>query len=113
MVQITLELPGKLLDLPERERNGLIRAGVYEATLARIRQLHAELAECELQVRRFEDRYSMSLQRFEVEALPTLDSLQAHEDYNDWFYWQSVLKEEASLLASLQIDVPDILTLQS
>ena len=100
--QVTLELPETWVKLPERERNGLLLAGVYEATRARVRQLQAEIAECEVQVRRFEDRYGMSLQRFEAEQLPTLDTLQAHEDYNDWFYWQSVLSEKKNLLASMQ-----------
>ena len=43
----------------------------------------------------------MSLSRFEAEVLPTLDTLQAHEDDNDWFFWQSVLTEKRSLLAKL------------
>jgi len=101
MLQVTLELPDSLLKLPERERSGLIRAGVYEASRARVRQLQAEIAECELEVRRFEKRYGMPFQRFEDELLPTLDTLQAHEDYNDWFYWQSVLNDKKDLLAGV------------
>ena len=33
--QVTLELPETWVKLPERERNGLLLAGVYEATRAR------------------------------------------------------------------------------
>ena len=44
----------------------------------------------------------MALQRFEAEQLPVLDTLQVHEDYNDWFYWQSVLDERKNLLAKMQ-----------
>ena len=44
----------------------------------------------------------MPFQRFEAEQLPVLDTLQAHEDYNDWFYWQSVLDDKTRLLASIQ-----------
>lgn len=102
MLQVTLELPDTLLKIPERERNGLIRAGVYEASRARVRQLQAEIAECRLQVRRFEKRYGMSFQRFEAELLPALDTLQAHEDYNDWFYWQSILSDKVNLLAGVK-----------
>jgi len=100
VLQITLELPETWGKLPERERNSLILAGVYEATRARVRQLQDEIAECERHVRRFEKRYGVSLQRFEAELLPTLDTLRAHEDYNDWFYWQSALDEKKNLLSS-------------
>ncbi len=99
---VTLELPEPWLALSERERDRLLRAGVYEATRARIRQLQAEIAECKQQVRRFEERYGMSLQRFEAEQLAGLDTLQAHEDYNDWFYWQTVLDDKQLVLASVQ-----------
>ncbi len=80
----------------------MLRAGVYEATRARVRQLQAEIAECKQHVHRFEERYGMSLQRFEAEQLTGLDTLQVHEDYNDWFYWQTVLDDKLSLLANLQ-----------
>jgi hypothetical protein len=101
-LQVTLELPEPWVMLSERERDRLLRAGVYEATRARMRQLQAEIAEYEQHVRRFEERYGMSLQRFEAEQLAGLDTLQAHEDYNDWFYWQTVLDDKRNLLASIQ-----------
>lgn len=99
---VTLDLPATWGKLPEQERNGLLRAGVYEATQARIRQLQTEITACKRELRRFERRYGLRLARFEVEQLPHLDTLQAHEDYTDWFYWQSVLDEKQKLLASLQ-----------
>lgn len=99
---VTLDLPATWGKLPEQERNGLLRAGVYEATQARIRQLQAEITACKRELRRFERRYGMPLARFEAEQLPHLDTLQAHEDYTDWFYWLSVLDEKQKLLASLQ-----------
>ena len=48
--------------------------------------MRAELAEAKRQVRRFETRYALSLAGFESEILANQDSVQAHEDYNDWFY---------------------------
>lgn len=100
--QVTLELPQPWMMLSERERDRLLRAGVYEATRARVRQLQAEIAECEQHVRHFEERYGMSLQRFETEQLAGLDTLQVHEDYNDWFSWQTALNDKQRLLASVQ-----------
>lgn len=102
MVEMTLRLPQTLVQLPERERGKLIRAGLQEATRARIRQIKAEIAAAQQELARFETRYGMSLTRFEVELLPHQDSLQVHEDYNDWFYWQSVLEEKQRLLAELE-----------
>ena len=49
----------------------------------------------------FEQPYEASFERFETELLPTLDSPQAHEDYNDWFFWQSVWVEQQALLVKL------------
>jgi hypothetical protein len=101
-LQVTLELPEPWGLLTEQERSRLLRAGVYEATRARVRQLQAEIAECEQNIRRFEELYGLPIQRFETERLLALDTWQAHEDYNDWFYWQSVLDEKKSLLAGVQ-----------
>ena len=42
------------------------------------------------------------LRVFEAEQLAKLDTVQVHEDYNDWFYWQSVVDDKQKLLASLQ-----------
>ena len=94
MLEMTLRLPGTLTQLPALERDILIRAGLYEAVRARIRQLEADLAESKAAIGRFEASYGMSLQRFEADVLPNLDSLKIHEDYNDWFYWQSLLEEK-------------------
>jgi len=101
-LQVTLDLPEPWVMLSERERDRLLRAGVYEATRARMRQLQAERAECEQHVRRFEERYGMPLQRFEAEQLAGLDTLQVHEDYNDWYFWQAALDEKQRLLADVQ-----------
>jgi septation ring formation regulator EzrA len=102
MLEMTLRLPESLTRLPEGERDLLIRAGLHEATRARIKQLKTEIAEAQKEVRRYEARYGMSLARFEAEQLTQTDSFQAHEDYNDWFYWQSVLEEKQRTLAELQ-----------
>ena len=63
--------------------------------------MKAELTEAKRQLRRFETRYGLPLARFETEILVTQDSIQAHEDYNDWFYWQAVADEKTRLLADL------------
>ena len=102
LTEMTLRVPETLMRLPAAEREGLIRAGLHEATRARIKQIKADIAETQREVRRYEARYGMSLARFEAEKLAGADSFQAHEDYNDWFYWQSVLDEKQRDLANLQ-----------
>ncbi len=102
MVEMTLRLPQTLVQLPERERSKLIRAGLQEATRIRIRQLQAEIAASQQELARFEARYGMSLSSFETQILSQQESLQVHEDYNDWFYWQSVIEEKQRLLAELE-----------
>jgi hypothetical protein len=101
VLEVTLKLSETLTRLPEPERDMLIRAGLHEATRARILQMKADLAEAKKQVRRFETRYGLSLARFESEILAQQDSVQTHEDYNDWFYWQAVVDEKTRLLADL------------
>jgi hypothetical protein len=99
---ITIEVPEKLRKLPASERDALIRAGLQEAMRARIRQLEVEVAESLAEISRLENKYGMTFAQFEAESLPSVDTHQAHEDYNDWFYWQSVLAEKQRLLAELK-----------
>ena len=84
-----------------------MRAGLYEAGRARIRQLETEVAEAEAEIQRFEFRYGMPFAQFEAEVVPVCDTLQAHEDYNDWFFWQGIWTDRRSLLAKIQEVIPD------
>ena len=95
------EILEQLKGLSEQERNHLIRAGLYEAAHARVRQLQDEIAECEAHIRGFEERYGVSFEQFENDVLSQSESLTVHEDYNDWFYWEQVLAEKKQILAEL------------
>ncbi len=99
MVEITVQVPEILAELPTDEQEDLVRAGLREAIGARVRELEREHAQAMEQVEIFEARYGMSLERFEREGLGELDSLQGHETYNDWCFWQSVADEKQHLLA--------------
>ena len=107
MTQMIMEIPDTLINLPQPERDVLVREGLYEAVRAWIRQLEAEIAESEEHINHFKARYGVPFARFETEILPTLDTPQSHEDYNDWFFWQSVLTEKKSLLSKVQKVKPD------
>ena len=102
MAQLTLDVPDIWVQLPRQEREALIRAGLYQATQALIRRLKNEIAEGQEHLQRFEARYGVPFARFETEILPTLDTLEAHDVYNDWFFWRGVLTEKERLLAQLQ-----------
>lgn len=102
MRQMTIELPDALADLPAQEQALFVRAGLYEAGQARIHQLEVEIAEAQAEMAHFETRYGAPFADFQARILPNLDTLQAHQDYNDWFFWASVLAEKQSLLAKVQ-----------
>ena len=101
MTTITLQVPDALANVPAKERESLFQAGLWQAIAAKREQLKKEIAEANEQIKGFSTRYGVSFTRFETELLPNLESWQAHEDYNDWFFWQSVLEEKESLLANL------------
>jgi septation ring formation regulator EzrA len=101
MTQMTVNIPKVLASLSPKEREGLIREGVYEAVQTRIRQIKAEITESEKQVSSFEEKYGISLEQFE-KRLGNSESFQAHEDYNDWFFWSEVLNKNRRMLSALQ-----------
>ena len=99
---LSSDLLKQLDDLPKLERERLIRAGLYEAAQARIQELKAEIKKCEDHIREFEQRYGVTFEEFEQTILPNTDSWTAHDDYNDWFYWEQVLAEKKALLRELE-----------
>lgn len=106
MAQMLMEVSSELQALPEQERTLLINAGLYEAKRAWAKRLKADIMEASEHIKGFEERYGVSFIRFEREMLPTLDTLQAHEDYNDWFFWHSVWVEKQGLLSKLHLVGP-------
>ena len=94
MAQMIREIPQALAALPERERVLLLQAGWYEAWRAGMRQMEDDVADAETHVHYCETRYGMSLARFETAILPTLETVQGHEDDNDWCFWQRVLADK-------------------
>jgi hypothetical protein len=101
MTQITIDLPESLAQLPANERESIIRAGLFEAIRARRREIEGEILTAQGHLQQFENQYGMSFERFETELLATLDAPAAHEDYMDWFFWQTVLAEQQKLLVGL------------
>jgi len=101
MARVTVNLPDYVAEMPEQERDLLIRAGLYEAMHARRQQLAHELAEAEAKVHEFERKYNRSLTQFEADVLPDVADLDTHNDYNDWFYFNEIVARLSSALAGL------------
>lgn len=102
MMQMNVNIPKVLAALSPADRDDLIREGLYEAVQARIRRIKADIAESEGHVRHFEEKYGVSFEQFEAKLLADLDTHEAHEDYNDWFFWTEVLSKNQQLLSEIQ-----------
>jgi hypothetical protein len=58
-------------------------------------------------IRRYERKYGVPFAEFERKKLRTLDTVQAHEDYNDWFFWVNVAARTKKLIhCGREIDHP-------
>ena len=102
MQAIPQDILEKLEKLPQEEGEVLLRAGFYEAVRAGIQQLERDIEQAQRHVLNFESKYGMDFEAFETTLLPKLDSLEAHEDYNDWFFWLSVWTEKRRHLENLK-----------
>lgn len=102
MAQLTIEVPDIFVEIPPTEQTLLLRSALYQATQGLSEWLKKEIAEGRAQVDRFEERYGVSFEQFETKHLPKLDSFEAHEDYNDWYFWCAILNERQRLLRQLQ-----------
>jgi len=102
MALLTLEVPDELMAIPQIEQEKLIRMGLEHAILSLINHLKKEIHEIKSHILPFEHRYQMTFSDFELNKLPQLTTLEAHDDYNDWFFWQSVWNEKWQFLAQLK-----------
>lgn len=106
MTQLTLDIPQGLTGLSPTERDSLIQEGLYEAIRARIPRVIAEITESKHHIHQYKIKYNASLKEFEENMLVGLDTLEAHADYNDWFFWSEVLSRNQQMLAELEKTVP-------
>lgn len=57
-------------------------------------RLHGTIADNEARVRYFEE--GSTFEQFETSLLAGLDTPEAHEDYNDWFFGNEVLRKRGT-----------------
>jgi hypothetical protein len=101
MTKVALTIPETFSALPLQEQEQLLRAGVYEALRTRIQQVESELDEATAQLSSYEKKYGMAFTEFESHGLVANDSLEAHDDYIDWYYWTHAQAEKQKLLSTL------------
>ena len=88
---IELHVPQAIVTLVGDERDRLLRVALRVAAKQRVRELKKERREAVSHIRRLERKYGATLVEFERKQLGALNTAQAHEDYNEWFFWASVL----------------------
>lgn len=91
MEQIELRVPKAIESLTSDERERLMRTALRIAAKQRARELTKESREALARIHRYERKYGVALAEFERKKLRALNTVQAHEDYNDWFFWTQVL----------------------
>jgi len=102
MGHVDLQVPKSVELLVGEERDRLLRAALRIAAKQRARELEKEQREALTHIRRYERKYGMPLAKFERVQLRKLDTVQAHEDYNDWFFWANVLERAERATSALK-----------
>ena len=102
MGRVDLQVPKSVELLVGEERDRLLRAALRIAAKQRARELEKEQREALTHIRRYERKYGVPFAKFERVRLRKLDTVQAHEDYNDWFFWTSVLQRAEKAFDALK-----------
>ena len=102
MSVVEMQIPQVLSDLYAPEQDRLLRGALRQYTRLRLHGLLAEMQEAQKHIQQFEAQYGMSLSELERQGLPENASVEAHEDYNRWFFWQSVLDRQQEIVKRLR-----------
>lgn len=102
MESIELRIPKPIQSLVDDEKERLLRSALRLAAKQRSRELAKERREALTHIRRFERKYGVSFVEFERKKLSALKTVQAHEDYNDWFFWITVLDRVNRTITALE-----------
>jgi len=84
--------------LGSEEKISIISYGVA----LRLSALRKRLFLAENQVRNFEERYGLPLEKLDTEGLPDDAGYEMHEDYILWHHWADVIEETGKRIVSLQ-----------
>lgn len=98
---IRVRVPEVFGDLYKPEQDRLLHRAFRHYARQRAQELQAETIEAKEHIRKFEARYGVTFSEFEERVLPTLSSADAHDDYNAWLFWESVLERQTETLHKL------------
>lgn len=104
MTTIQVRVPKAIEQLVEGEQDRLLRVGLRVAAKKRAQELAQSKREALLHVRQMERKYGVTFRTFE-KKMDKEAALQLHEDYNEWYFWMSVLarvKQAQSAMDKLQ-----------
>jgi hypothetical protein len=76
-----------MTELPAEELASILRQGA----ILRLPYLEGRLLQAREQVRRFEEKYGMTLDVLSSQGLPDDADYEMHEDFIEWEYWSDVL----------------------
>lgn len=91
MNTIQVRVPKAIEHLVQGEQDRLLRVALRVAAKTRAKELAQAKREASLNLRRLERKYGTTFKAFE-KSLGDINTVQAHEDYNDWFFWLSVFE---------------------
>jgi len=98
---VQVRVPKAIHALLQPERQRLLHHALRIAAKYRARELEQDCKDARAHIRRLEKKYRATFSQFERKKLRRLNTVQAHEDYNDWFFWTKLLERAERELRAL------------
>ena len=92
-----IQIEKAFLSLPRQEREAIISHGAA----LRLSDLRKRLFLAKSKVRRFEEKYNISLVQLDTDGLPNDAGYEMHEDYIMWHHWAAVADKVGKDIVSL------------
>ena len=101
--KIELQVPDIIYELPEKEKSKLFSSVFVNSVKERLKALKEEANEAQKEITKYQNKYSTDLDSFEREGLKDDSSLDEHDEYMDWYFWQKVYDESCKLIKKYSI----------
>ena len=93
MKTFEVKLPDFVENLPDQEREFLLKRLIAVCAGERVQRIQKDLQKIKKELERYEKIYGSSFEEFE-KIMPKDSSIKIHEDYVDWFFWNQVYHEK-------------------
>ena len=107
MRKIELEVPDIIYELPEEEKNKLVNSVFTYSIKERSKVLKKEADRAKAKIKKYQSKYGKDLKSFEREGLKDDSSLDNHDEYMDWYFWQKVYDDSCNLIEKYSIFLGD------